>query len=332
MAQLTLRIPKSAFVAGEEVNGKVFLTTEKEIKCKSFRVVIEGLLTAKGSGFETTGKGRTTQKTYTQTFAIHQEEIMLAQETAFDPGTQKFEFQFKLPEDAKVSYDGHNGSIKYAILALMDVSWKAKLDASMPIMIIQSVDEFPDEVTKEVAEHEGEEILEVEIDSQKYCIGNKISFRYRVNTDMKFNQLKAQIEHTENTTLKGKTPMSHTKVLWEKQIVSDDIVRHEWNKWILNINKNFPPWFKYENIQSGIRLKVTIGRSFRFDKSAEIPLVSGYCLGTIGSAEGDVNIVAPIKKSRRTRLRCNACSYTFKLKDDDVDFGTCPSCGKPVYF
>jgi hypothetical protein len=336
-------MPKTVFVAGDEVNGTIILTCDKKTDCKSFRVVIQGVLTARGKGFESRGKGRTVTKTYTQSIVIHQEEIIFAQETAFDPGIQKFEFQFKIPADAKNSYVGY-GNIRYAILAHMDVSKKIKIKEIKPIKIFQLVDEVAkkiakdvgvDKVTKEVAEHEGANILEVEIDSKIYYIGNKISFRCRVNTDMKFKSLRARIEHIENEALEGKIPMHHSKVLWEEQIPSDEVNRYEWNKWTFNINKALPPWFKYDNLESGIRLKVTIVRSFRLDKTVEIYLLSGHSPESIESLEREVEVVdieVPKERSRPTRVKCHTCSYSFKLKDDDVEFGTCPSCGKPIYF
>ncbi|MHA2265845.1 MAG: hypothetical protein ACXAEN_25925, partial [Candidatus Thorarchaeota archaeon] len=73
----------------------------------------------------------------------------------------------------------------------------------------------------------------------------------------------------------------------------------------------------------------------RFDKSAEIALIPVHCNGTLKSIEREVevvDIVVPKEKQRPTRLKCKICSYSFKLKDDDVDFGTCPSCGRQIYF
>ncbi|MHA1905349.1 MAG: hypothetical protein ACW977_15450 [Candidatus Thorarchaeota archaeon] len=152
---------------------------------------------------------------------------------------------------------------------------------------------------------------------------------------MKFKSLRARIEHIENEALEGKIPMHHSKVLWEEQIPSDEVNRYEWNKWTFNINKALPPWFKYDNLESGIRLKVTIVRSFRLDKTVEIYLLSGHSPESIESLEREVEVVdieVPKERSRPTRVKCHTCSYSFKLKDDDVEFGTCPSCGKPIYF
>ncbi|MHA2349215.1 MAG: hypothetical protein ACXADL_06235, partial [Candidatus Thorarchaeota archaeon] len=162
----------------------------------------------------------------------------------------------------------------------------------------------------------------------KYCIGSDFTFRYRVNTDMKFNRLRARIEHIEASMPKGKITIVYTEVLWDEQILSEDVIHNEWNEWTFNINKTCPPWLLYENLQSALNLKLTIVRSFRFDKSAEIALIPVHCNGTLKSIEREaevVDIVVPKEKPRPTRLKCNICSYSFKLKDDDVDFGTCPT-------
>jgi hypothetical protein len=324
---------KPIYLPGEDVKGKVIVSCDKETTCKSLKINLEGILTAKAKGFETSGKGRTSEKTYEKSFYIHRDELMIAQDTTFDKGNQEFEFQLKLPDDAKVSYEGHNASIRYNVSSTMEVSWKSTPKATVPFKIVQLLDpDFLDEVTKEVADHEGEDILELEIDSQKYCIGDMIKFRYKVNTDMKFNNLRARIEHIENSTLSGKMPISHVSVLCEESKPSELVTRNEWCNWVLNIAKDFPLWFKYENIQSGILLKLTIGRSFRFDKSAEITLLSGFCPKKQTGALGTDIWEEPKEKPRPKRLRCNTCSYSFKVKDDDVDFGTCPSCGKHIPF
>jgi hypothetical protein len=149
---------------------------------------------------------------------------------------------------------------------------------------------------------------------------------------MKFSQLWARVEHTENTTVHGKTPMSHTDVLWEESIPSENVVRYEWKEWTFHVDKQFQPFFRYEYIQSFLVLKLTLGRSFRFDKSAEIALISGHCLkATEAAVDGEIPGPPP-EPARPRRLRCERCSYSFKLKDEDVDFATCPSCGAQIYF
>ena len=66
-------------------------------------------------------------------------------------------------------------------------------------------------------------------------------------------------------------------------------------------------------------------------KRSEIQKASPKKAVNLVSAEGPVTSVLE-ERPRPTRLKCNSCSYSFRLKDEDVDSGTCPSCGKQVYF
>ncbi|MHA2046883.1 MAG: hypothetical protein ACW99G_19000 [Candidatus Thorarchaeota archaeon] len=335
MVTLELLIPKTEYFPGDEINGTVSLACDKKTECKSFTIVFEGIMTAKASGYEVVGKGRTKKMIYTETFDLLKEEISLGQDTAFDPGTQDFQIQFKLPEDAKPSFEGRHCSVIYTVTASMDVSWRTKPKASKPITVIRAAKDYPEylnEAAQGFAEHIEDKVLEIEIDSQKYCIGSKISFRYRVTTDMEFNNLRVRVEHIENSILKEKLPLTHTEVLWEEKIPAGEVKRLEWNEWTLNINKEFPMWLKYENVQSFLNLQMTLGRSFRLDKSAEVGLAAGYCSEIAESSESIMDRRVPEKRPRPKRLRCKTCSYSFKVKEDDIDFGTCPSCGNQIPF
>ena len=285
---------KTEFIPGDEANGVITLSCDKKLKCKRFRVIIEGQLTVKSKSIGTIGiVVPVSYDTITQTHIIHHEEKLIAQEVAFDPGSQKFVFQFKIPEDAELSYEGHNGKISYEVEAIMDLPWRTYISTKSPITIFEYIDDFPDEVTREVLNHEGEDILEVEIDSQKYCIGDKITFRYRVNTDMKFNNLRARIEHIEKSIYEGKWPNPYAGVLWEEKIPSEDVIRYEWKSWTFNIDKPFPPWIKHENLKSSLILKLTLDRSFKFDKSVKIELISGHCSKNAAHLESGVS--TPVK-------------------------------------
>jgi hypothetical protein len=167
VVKLDLILPRKVFTQGETIEGKVILTCDKPTNFRSFVIVFEGKLTSKGTGFETSGKGRTSQKTYTQTYGIHRQQISYGENSAFDSGTQQFGLRFTIPEDAKVSYSGHNGQIEYTVSAIVDESWKSTVTKAERVMIIQPINDVPDLPAREVAEHEGTEILEMETETHK---------------------------------------------------------------------------------------------------------------------------------------------------------------------
>jgi hypothetical protein len=251
------------------------VSSDKKLECKRIRVLIEGKASVRSKSVGTVGKGMIPVSYDTTTTAriFYQDEIVISEKSSFNPEPQKLPFQFTIPEDAELSYDGNNIEISYEVKAIIDLPWKKTITDRCRITILEYIDDFPDEVTREVLNFEGKDILEIEIDSQKYCIGNKIPFKYRINTDMKFDSLRARIEHTEHSSIFDK----YTEILWEESIPSDTIIHNEWQSWTFNINKLFPPWVKSELLLSSLKLKVTITRSLGFDKSVEIELFSGLC-------------------------------------------------------
>ena len=333
MARLDVILDKSYYSPGEKVKGRVFVGTSKKIECQKLNVIIEGEVKSTGYTMEYVTKSKKSKKMHTQLYTFLRDGMSITKNVAFDPGTHKFEFSFIIPSHAKVSYEGKNGHIRYTATAIMNVSRITKVTGSKGIKIYKPVseilDDISDEKIKEVAEHEGENILEIEIDTQRYCIGENIPLRYLVNTDMKFNEFRAEIEHIEITHIPDKMDVSHKEIVWRQRVNSEDIIRNDWQTWILKIDKELPALVRDKFIVSGLNLKVIIGRSFRFDKTAEIALAAGYCPKITDSSEMDADVPKGIPKP--TRVRCKKCSYTFKLKEDDIDFATCPSCGKQIF-
>ncbi|MFW9807496.1 MAG: hypothetical protein ACFFFK_12275 [Candidatus Thorarchaeota archaeon] len=266
---------KTEFLPGNDIAGAVAVSCDNNFKSNRLRILIVGQLSVKSKSIGTVGKGMipVSYDTITKTSSFYQDEVVIAEKPSFDPGTQKFPFQFTIPEDAELSYEGHNVEISYEITAVLDLPWRKTISDRSRLVILEYIDDFPDEVTREVLNFEGKEILEIEIDSQKYCIGNKISFKYRINTDMKFDSLRARIEHTEQSSIFEK----HTEVLWEESIPSETIIHDQWQSWTFNINKLFPPWVKSDLLLSTLNLTVTIRRRMGFDKSVKIELFSGLC-------------------------------------------------------
>lgn len=248
MARIDVILDKTYYSIGEKVKGKVFVGTSKKIECKKLSVIIEGEVKSTGYTMEYVTKSKKSKKMHTQLYTFHREGMSIAKNVAFDPGTQKFEFSFIIPSHAKVSYEGKNGHIRYNVTAIMNVSRITKVTGSKGITIFKPVseivDDISDEKTKEVAEHEGENILEIEIDTQRYCIGENIPLRYLVDTDMKFNELRVEIEHREITHIPEKMDVSHKGIVWRQSINHEDIIRHDWQTWILKIDKEFPPPFE----------------------------------------------------------------------------------------
>jgi hypothetical protein len=54
--------------------------------------------------------------------------------------------------------------------------------------------------------------------------------------------------------------------------------REDWIPVKLNTDRKLPPSFRTRLIDSHIILKATLDIPWRFDKSVEVPVISGYCV------------------------------------------------------
>ena len=277
MRNVEINLEKQRFTPGELIKGTLVVTTDEHFESKNAVITLAGILTAKGTSTHTSRHGMTSTSTDTSYYNILNDVYDFNRENGFESGTHKIGFQFELPKSATISYVGPNGEVKYNLDAEMKISWRSKLRASSPIVIFNSISDLPHEPANGQEHHENDIILDVKVDSTKYCIGSDISFMYLVNTDMKFKQIRFRVEHREVTTVHGKGPVFSTKVLCEEKIPEQNVVRNQWNNHTLKIDTPVPPTLLCDNINSTIVLEVTIGRSFRLDKCVEIPLISGYC-------------------------------------------------------
>ncbi|MHA2024694.1 MAG: hypothetical protein ACW98U_02240 [Candidatus Thorarchaeota archaeon] len=333
LAKIDLIFPKDVYVPGEEINGTVFFASTKKIECKGIKVTFKGELQSKGYTMRQVTKSKKSRVEHIEKFVIHNEEKEISQTAAFDPGEYKLEFNFTIPEHSKISYEGHQGYVRYSISVKMEISRIRSNKARKSIKIVRTRPKAKARVRRDVVKYAGVTILGAEIDTRLYCIGEDITLRYLVNTDMNFNVLRIEVWHNEVTTLPDKGNLQRERPIWySAHIRSEDVIRYEWQTLTLNIDEEFPPFVSHSYIRSELYLKFILGRSFRLDKVVRLPLLAYYCPKRKGPSDPDDVIPIREVRPRPARLRCKNCSYTFKTKEEDEEFATCPSCGKDIFF
>lgn len=82
---------------------------------------------------------------------------------------------------------------------------------------------------------------------------DSIAAIYSWDPDMKFNKFRAEIEHVEITHIPEKMDVSHKEIVWRQRMNSEDIIRHEWQSWILKIDKELPALVRDKFIVSGLK-------------------------------------------------------------------------------
>lgn len=123
MNDISIELPKEAYLPGEIIKGTVRLDLEKSVKARAVKLRIIGL--EKTSVTVGSGDDR---HTYRERYYILKNDIILHSpsyddDLELDPGNYAFWFEFILPGDALPSYRGTNASVTYTLEARVDVPW-----------------------------------------------------------------------------------------------------------------------------------------------------------------------------------------------------------------
>ena len=283
LKHIKILLPRNEYSPGDEVKGRVVLNCDEQFKCKSGSFIIFGQEIRKYIEVKTKGRGKVSSSKKTKAWDLYTAKSVFAENMDLGPGKHEFHFQFQLPDDLEPSYNpsyepslkSYTTDIVYGINASMELPFFGKLNASKRINILNPIEDVVDEMIEVTNPDFTEKPIRVRMDSQRYCVGDDIAFSYCIATDMRFELIRAQIEHIEHF----KTPKrQNTRILCSKEIPSKDIVRHKWNTWILRISEKYPVAFSLsKRFQSSLALKVTIVRKLKVDIAVRIQLISGHC-------------------------------------------------------
>lgn len=273
MKELGIKLPRQGYLPGEMIKGKVVLKSDLNFSFEKVSVSIVGHMIHTYVAAKSKGKRGLSTEVRDRTWGLHEETSEIAENMALYIGTSEFPFEFQIPDHLIPSYATSTLVIAYHIHATMVVTGKEVLNAISEITLLHSIAELPDEPIEASAPHDfTDKSLIVRLDSQKLCIGESVLFDYYIGTDMKFNALRAEIEHTEKLTKKT------TRVIIKREIPSDELTRHEWKKLGLFSEKPIPPSISIDELQSSLVLRVTLVRKLNLDQSVTISLVAGHCL------------------------------------------------------
>ncbi|UCG70271.1 MAG: hypothetical protein JSV09_04440 [Thermoplasmata archaeon] len=121
MKQISIELPKPAYLPGELVEGNARLTIDRPVKARAIKLNVVGLEETSitvGSGDDS--------RTYRERNFLLKNEIILhgpqfEKNVELPPGNYLFKFEYVIPENALPSYKGTNSSVTYKLRAKVDV-------------------------------------------------------------------------------------------------------------------------------------------------------------------------------------------------------------------
>jgi hypothetical protein len=292
LRRVELVLQRNEYIAGEIISGTLVVDFDEKLKCEKLDIILYG-------NFEqmTMASKSYIERKYTLThlpgkpkivgYPIYEDLVFSISDVEFDAGIQKIPVKIKLPGDIIPSCSMGNMGTGYNILCTMITNEKknkqSKLHARQLIRILSPVEQYPGEASSAVDDSQ-EAILEITVPTQRICIQDRLSFFYKINSDMKFKELRAEIECTmkwlDSTGMNQMQKFSRH----EQKTSSKVVARHERREITLfasrqNWNEQLPISVSSANLESSLVLKVSIvGGTKRGEITARIPIYVGHCL------------------------------------------------------
>jgi hypothetical protein len=142
------------------------VTTQKEgVKVQKIHLDVTGVTHIEfdiKSKSKSKGKGgKTKTKTTSEKCKKHQEffkEVinLMDEERILDKGVTPYKFNFKIPDDARTSFTGDKGHIKYLAKATVDIPWGMDGEGSLEVFVnsLNDLNDEKDTLEKVEAQHE----------------------------------------------------------------------------------------------------------------------------------------------------------------------------------
>jgi hypothetical protein len=288
MRELKIILPKGEYTPGEVITGVLEITCDKKFDSKETSISFIGSLKAEGYTIGPGSRGGVVKTTTKVAGNVVDGSIVLSKKMEYEAGTHSFDFSFQLPvsryrflQNLDVSSGllpsraGISESVKYVIQAKIDVSRFKSEQAQTPISIYIPLDEFPEVVKNEKSLlDKGKNILDLETDTDIYCIGQSYQLRYRINTTDEIKKLRFEFIHEEHCKL-GTGGGSTIIPLYSEEITPHEGL-NEWHTVVLQPDVKFPQSFTSEVVFCTLQLRIYVEMK-RKKLETGLALLAQYC-------------------------------------------------------
>lgn len=138
--------PKLEYYPAQAISGYVHVETKEAKNIKKIAIKFKGVLKTHWSERKTRHRNKKTEH-YTVHYSGEQKlfdnGIILVEgpgKFKLEPGKYSYRFEFQLPSNLPVNWQGHYGSVKYVVKAFVDVPWTFDISCKHEFKIIPVVD------------------------------------------------------------------------------------------------------------------------------------------------------------------------------------------------
>lgn len=268
MREIKTVITKEDFMPGDQIEGYVLVTCDKDFDCNAINLRFYG--EEKTTVMVHVGK---TTVTYTDS-TVHVDEVTeFVGSTRVQSGETRYDFKFDMSRDIPGSYQGTHGYIRYTLEAKIEVSWardpkeKIQLEIkSTPLSVRPESQSRSDDM-----EEEGLRFFKVEVPTDVVDLGQPFKCRLYVDQEVELRGLRAELVHWEFVQ-PDRQKRTIKKDLVEWYLEDENLRRNTWIEVELQTDVGWPLSFKTEHIDSSYYLKATLDIARRRDKVIVIPV------------------------------------------------------------
>lgn len=284
MKEIVVELPKKAYLPGERVEGTVKLAIDDPVKARAVKLNAVGL-----EDIQVTVSSGKHSHTYREANYMLKQEIFLKappyspvsdEKLELQPGTYKFEFDFKLPDNALPSYKGSHAHIKYELEARVDVPLWLDICYDRPFFVFRdrralnlltdAVQFQSENYTKPYDDKPG---ISVELTKTGFIAGEVIEGYVTLKnvTASKIRKIDVRLMGVEFAVARNHQ-RSVKQYDYEMAIPMGDVVESVPKRFNLPIPRNAPS--SYEGVFSNLRWAVEVGLDipFGFDVEALHPV------------------------------------------------------------
>ncbi|MHA2379564.1 MAG: hypothetical protein ACXADS_09805 [Candidatus Thorarchaeota archaeon] len=281
MREVEILLSNEGVVPGDTITGNVIVRTDDDFECQRAYVTLLGEEESKVAVHvgKVTAVHRDTRKHTSQI-------INLVADSVIPFGESRYDFSFKIPENAPGSYEGVHGRIRYVLKAQVEISWTRNLKSELRFDVAWQPSSETLESKPQAAkiEHDGKTLLKIEAEKDVVTLGDRVPIRLWVSPRMKIRGVRAEIVSSEYVEPKG-YKQDVENVLATSYLEDAHLRRDSWVDMNIETEPNWRRSFKTDLIEYNHRLKVTLDIPMRLDRKIEIPIeLSGR---VEGSSEAD---------------------------------------------
>lgn len=266
LREIEIILERLTFSPGEQIEGYVYIKTDDDFEYNAITLNLRGYektTVTRGSGDN--------RRVYRDKHEYINETVLLAEQATLCPGDHQYDFALILPKGIPGSYYGIAGKIIYELEAKIEVSWAIDPKSKQELFVVQTTETISPQRRIGYIDHEGQSLLEIELERDVVEIGRDFTVRVRLNPIREFRGLRMELFHEEEVIADGYHDTARRHISgWE--LPDEQLPPGVWVDVGMSTSTQFPLTFRTHLIDSRYILKFTVDIPWRLDKKLETPI------------------------------------------------------------